>query len=422
MLSGRHRACAAAAWIALYVCFGCSGSGPSSARPPASPVPVPVPARPAPLPSPTPPPGQDFAADARLLSRVLACVGDEPLPAGLDAPTVAAHCAPMRERTLGYRKRYLELAGPFLAQLRPADLPHTVVYPFGGGDLLSALTTYPEATEITTLSLEQSGDPRRIEHLDQRRLSDSLALIGETITPLLTLNDSTSANLMKGQRGEIPGQLGFFIVALAVHGFEPVSVRYFRIEDDGSLHYFSAAEIEAGDNSAARSLKGSWTPPDFAPVFANVEIAFRKAGGALGEPLRVHRHIGANLANAPLGHTSGLLRHLEAKGQVVAMTKAASYLLWRPDFSEVRNYLLAHAVFMISDSTGIPPEFAKAAGFQQETYGRFSGSFLEADGRINEQFRELWKGQPTRPLPFRYGYVDAGKHYHLLVTRKTSSS
>jgi hypothetical protein len=103
------------------------------------------------------------------------------------------------------------------------------------------------------------------------------------------------------------------------------------------------------------------------------------------------------------------------------MTKAASYLLWREDFSRVRSYLLSHMVFMISDSTGIPPGYAAKAGFVQETYGTFEVSFLEASERINADFVALWRGQPHRKLPIRYGYIDGAKpegHVHLLVTRK----
>jgi hypothetical protein len=116
-----------------------------------------------------------------------------------------------------------------------------------------------------------------------------------------------------------------------------------------------------------------------------------------------------------------LLRHLERKGPVVAMTKAASYLLWRPDFSLMRQYLLDHMVFMVSDSTGIPPRYAKGAGFVQETYGTFQGSFLRTGRATNDEFRELWRSQPARPLPFRYGYPDSSHHFHLLVTRKAAT-
>src|SRR5207237_10921195 len=102
----------------------------------------------------------------------------------------------------------------------------------------------------------------------------------------------------------------------------------------------------------------------------------------------------------------GLLNNLEAKCKISAMTKAASYLLWRQQFSKIRGYLLGHMEFMVSDSTGIPPQFAKPAGFVQDTYGVFEASFLNANTEINNEFRSLWKSEPPRPLPFRYGYID----------------
>jgi hypothetical protein len=405
-----RRALAAAASLVFIAACSADRSRQTTSSPTAAATPPAAPA------TPSPPEGKDFGDDARLLYRVLACAGDETLPPALDVATLEAHCAQLAPRMQRYRDRYLKVAAPFLAELRPKELPATVVYPFGGGDLLSALTTYPDAREITTLSLELSGDPRRLRGLDPQRLRDSLDLIRRTIGPLLAQNDSTSENLMKGQQNDIPGQVGFFVVALAVHGFEPVAMRYFRIEPDGRLHYLSAAEIDAGDDTQARSLKGSWTPPDFAPVFANVEIAFRERGLA-GAALRVHRHIGANLADGPLKKDPSVLRYLESRGRVAAMTKAASYLLWRPDFSLVRRYLLDHMAFMVSDSTGIPPRLAEKAGFEQETYGTFAGSFLGADSGVNQQFRALWRSQPKRKLPFRYGYLDSALTFHMLVTR-----
>lgn len=114
--------------------------------------------------------GEDFAAEAKLLYRVVACSGNSALPANLDPQIVAKHCQPLQARMARYRRVYLARAKPFLANLRPAGLPDTVVYPFGGGDLLAALTTYPDARLITTLSLELSGDPRRITTIDNKRL------------------------------------------------------------------------------------------------------------------------------------------------------------------------------------------------------------------------------------------------------------
>jgi hypothetical protein len=363
------------------------------------------------------PEGQDFAAEVRLLYRVVACGGDAPLPANVDPQIVAKHCQWLNPRLERYRRRYLARAKPFLAALLPPQLPGKVVYPFGGGDLLSALTTYPGAREITTVSLELAGDPRRITSIDNTRLDESLELIDRDVGRLLAANDSTSESLEATQQGDLPGQLSFFLVGLAVHGYEPVSLRYFRVEADGSLHYYSAEEVRSLESRLARRRHGQWTPPDFSEAFTNSELVFRPLRGS--GPLRIHRHLAANLRNDSLKRHPGVLRYLERQGRVAAMTKAASYCLWNPLFSRTRDYLLANMEFMISDSTGIPPAPAREAGFVQETYGSFHGSFLKASPEYNDQFRQLWAEQPQRKLNFRYGYVDSEKSYHLLVTRRS---
>jgi len=160
---------------------------------------------------------------------------------------VKTHCDWLVPKMENYKKLYVGVAQPFLAKLRPQGLSSTVVYPFGGGDLISALTSYPDATEITTISLEHGGDPRRVGSLKNVELSKSLDLLRRTIKQLLTLDDSASEDLMKVQRGGIPGQLAFFLVGLAVHGQEPVSLRYFRLEPDGSIHYLTAEDIAASE-------------------------------------------------------------------------------------------------------------------------------------------------------------------------------
>jgi hypothetical protein len=369
----------------------------------------------------------DFAAEARALMRVVTCQGEAALPAGFDEATHAAFCKRQLKSIAAYRDGYLPVASRFLAKLRPAGLPTTVVYPFGGGDLLSALTTYPDATDVTTASLEHAGDPRRLGAIKgKEQLADSLEMIRYTSWGLLNANDSKTENLMKGQRGEIPGQLAFFLTALAVHGYEPVSLRFFRIEKDGRLHYFTAPEIAAVEKEDAKLLRGKWTEPDFSVAFSNSELTFVKKGEDPKVAARVHRHIAWDLSD-PAVKKTGIIQWLEAKGPVAAMTKAASYLLWREDFSRVRNYLLKHMVLMISDSTGIPPRWASKAGFVQETYGTFEVSFLEASESINAEFVALWSGQPRRKLPIRYGYIDGVKdgdkpkgNVHLLVTRKVA--
>lgn len=361
--------------------------------------------------------GQDFTREVRLLYRMVACAGSEEIPAELSA-AVEAHCKSLRPLIAAYREKYVGGAQPFLESLQPRGLAATVVYPFGGGDLLSALTTYKDLREVTTLSLEHTGDPRRIAGIDAKHLEESLLRVRKGVSGLLWLSDSTSETLIQLQRGDIPGQLAFFLIALAVHDQEPIGLRYFRIESDGSLDYLTQKDIAQLEGETARQLNTVWRSPDFSIAFSNSELLFRPRSKP-GAP-RVHRHIAANLMDGPLAKDPRVLKHLERKGPVSAMTKAASYTLWNKRFSRIRRYLLAHMEFMISDSTGIPPQYAAPAGFVQDSYGSFEGPFLESNAKDSEDFCALWASQPKRELKFRYGYVDVRLQNHLLVTRRAA--
>ena len=360
--------------------------------------------------------GADFLGDAKLFYRVVACGGTEPLPATIDAPTVEAHCAEMAKRYQHYTERYVTPARTFFAPLRPATVPTTVVYPFGGGDLGSALVTFPDVREITTISLEHAGDPTRLAKLDKKQLRSALAEYREASEGLLALYDSTSENMRKLERGGIPGQLSFHITGMTALGFEPVSLKFVTLNPDGTVHYLTAAEIDALAPKKAKKVKGGWVDTDFSEAFNNMELSFRKVGDPKA-PLIVHRHFAANLANKAF-KDSPLHKHLLAKGKFSAMTKAASYLIWADSFSEIRDLLLANMAWMASDSTGVPPRYAKKAGFTQITYGAFTGPFLEeADKSTGEAMVKLWSSQPRRKLPFRYGYPDANKNLHLMITQ-----
>ena len=189
---------------------------------------------------------RDFISDAKVFYRVAACGGTEPPPPELDAKVIEKHCAEMQKRYEYLQKNYIEKARAFFAPLQPADLPKTVVYPFGGGDLLSALITYPNATEITTISLEHAGDPTRLAKLTKKaQLAQSLSDFRAAVEGLMSLHDSTSENMRKLEMGGIPGQLSFHMVGMTANGYEPVSLKYFTLNEDGSIKYLTQADIDA---------------------------------------------------------------------------------------------------------------------------------------------------------------------------------
>lgn len=334
--------------------------------------------------------------------RMAACAGKAPAPSALPARSAARHCKRLGKAIAGYRARWMNKATPFFAKLVPKDIPRKVIYPFGGGDLLTALVVFPELEELTTVSLEPAGDLDAPGKLSRGQLVRALASLRTEMEWLLLKNYGRTKRMRVVMTwARLPGQMAFSVLALAIHGYAIESVRYFRFLETGAIEYLSAAQIERGGKRA----------------FANAEIRFRR--GTSG-PIKVFRHVQQNLDDSGLRTASGkrLLAHLASQGPVTAMTKAASYLLWWRKFGRLRRYLTEHMRWMISDSTGLLPRDARPKGFVQQTWGRFNGCFIRiAKYYSNEQAR-LWRRNPYRRMPFRFGYPDNSGNNHLMITRR----
>ena len=101
-----------------------------SAMRPARAVPA-RPIKPAGLLLPTASADADFGAEVKKLFALLICEGKKP-----DRP-----CKSLNTAAAAYHKTYLKPIRAWLKGKRPDPLAATVLYPFSGGDLVSAVTT-----------------------------------------------------------------------------------------------------------------------------------------------------------------------------------------------------------------------------------------------------------------------------------------
>lgn len=352
-------------------------------------------------------PAHDFLPEAKALLVVGACAEGTP-PAGVDAAIVTAHCKKLRAIQEAYKKDWVTVAREFFAAHVPATIPRTVVYPFAGGDLSTALTVFPDADEITTVSLEPAGDPLALTRLTPKQLTTALGVVVTELGSLYKSSFSVTMNMIEAMRGgELPTQLIFSLSALVVHGYELAGLRYFKLAPDGAIVYLTDADVSklAKLTDIGRRNHG----------FANVELRFKKPGGKD----QVYRHIQANLDDAHLKAEPAALRHLEAKGDVAAMTKAASYVLTFEEFKTMRAYLIGHVRWMVSDTTGLPPSHGTPAGFSYETWGAYGQPNMNAGYSVAPEWHKLYASQEARPLAFRFGYPDKKLRGHLIIMTKT---
>jgi len=351
----------------------------------------------------------EFLHEAKTLLVVGACAEGTP-PETIKPAIVEAHCKVLKKSQDQYKTDWMAKADAFFAQIVPKTVPKTVVYPFAGGDLGTALTVYPDADQITTLSLEPAGDPLDLGRLSERELRAALGTVEKELGSLYRANFSVTMNMITAMRGgQLPTQLIFSLSALQLHGYELTSLRYFKLSADGEIAYLTDADVAAAEkikDAHARNRE-----------FANVELKFHKIGGTHEQ---VYRHILANLDDAHLKKDPSALKHLEKQGHVAGMTKAASYLLTFDDFSKMRQYVIDHVDWMVSDSTGLPPKYGEPAGFTYETHGAFLTSNMAAGSSVAPVYKKMFAEQPKRPLDFRFGYPDGTHHSgHLIVMKRT---
>lgn len=355
----------------------------------------------------------ELEAEVKALFRVAACDGTD-LDPRFDRAVVDEHCRALGKTLERYRATWLGPARPFFDQLVPADIPKTVVYPFAGGDLMTALAVFPELTEITTVSLEAGGDARGLFRESPRDLARHLALHRRFIDELVTWNHNRTLDLAALKRTPLASQLIFALVGLSVHGYEPVGLRAIALADDGTVRYLTASDLAAFD-AQVEGYKGARRNARLNDMLANYELTFRKKGDTV---VRTYRHFQANLHNEELEKDPRILRHLDQKGRVTAMTKAASHLLWHNGFKKVRDWLKTHVDWMVSDSTGINPLHLEPERWEQTTYGKFDTAVFNPTYEGQVALRALFAAQPHRPMPMKlFGYPTKRLNGLLIVTR-----
>ncbi len=366
--------------------------------------------------------GADLAAELQALWRVAACAGtpaaaalpDRANKGAFDDAVVGEHCKALGKILDNYRRDWLAPAKPFFETLVPKDVPKTVVYPFAGGDLMTALAVFPGLEDLTTISLESGGDPRGVFRVETKELTRVLKLNRQFINELVVWNHNRTLDLAQLGRTQLPAQLIFALVGLQVHGFEPVSLRVITLEKDGTVRGLTEKDFAAFDAKVSKT-KGFKRNTELNVLFSNYELRFKKKDGT--GPVRTYRHFMANLANDHLADNPGLMKYLEKKGTIAAMTKAASHLLWHGAFKTIREYLKQHMRWMVSDSTGISPAHLEVGKWQQTVYGKFDTAIFNPTADGQKALRALYASQPERKLPMKlFGYPTKHLNPTLIVT------
>jgi len=268
------------------------------------------------------------------------------------------------------------------ANIKPViGSPGTLLYPFGGPDLLYAMAMFPDSDRYILLGLEPAGGLPPLESSEPGQVYGALPRHAKSLeTQLLHGYFITKDMKTDFSNGPLQGVTPVLLSALGLMEAEISNIQ----------------SISAGGNPA-------------------VQIDFTLPGW--GRKSMVY--VSGDLSNG--GFKGGYESWLSSTASgSVAYFKAASYLMQDGGFSSAKNWVLSNCRSVVQDDSGIP-----YAAFDQTRWDiRFFGSYTSPIDFFAKHAQADLKaayaaGGPYTDLPFGSGYqMSAGKGNLLIAVHK----
>ncbi|MBQ7673955.1 MAG: hypothetical protein IJT36_05465 [Alphaproteobacteria bacterium] len=270
----------------------------------------------------------------------------------------------------------------------------TVFYPFGGPDIIYALSFFPDATNYVLVGLEPIGRFSDIEKVinrpetfDQIRTSLRTYLRGGYFI--------TSEMLTNLSHKFLRGTMYLILLELSALNFEINNVEDLSIDPSG--------------NEVARGVG----------MIDCVKITCTKRGEQKQRSIYYVR--------ADLSDNNKILENLfnfVKKTPFHTYFKSASYAIWDNTLSNMRNFVLENSQFILQDDTGIPFAYFDKK-WEKYAFGTYTEPNLPKFFRQYKQpmLVEFFENNKKASIPFKigYGFYQARPNL-LLAISKTKQS
>jgi len=277
----------------------------------------------------------------------------------------------------------------------------TVFYPFSGPDFVNAYNMFPRAKTYLLVALEPVGELPEAGEMG----AEYLASLQRSLYHYFHI-DFFGTKRMKAQiaQSELKGVLPILLCFLSREDLRVLDVRHWLMRPDGSV-----AE-QAADQEA-----------DGGPGIPGLRLVFQAPGAA--EPQALY-FVHLNLQNQGCGRQPHFVSFLKGFGPLTTFTKAASYLLYGPNFSELRQFILERSQCVVQGDSGIPLKYLDPAVWNLKFYGKYRGPLAMFSHKRQPELAAAYQnGKDVYPLPFGFGYhYRAGTGNLLLAARKSGEN
>ena len=260
-----------------------------------------------------------------------------------------------------------------------------VFYPFGGPDALTLTLCFPQSPAYVMVALEPAGTLPKLSQIEKRGVAKYLAEMRETVDSELSRSFFVTRQMDRQFRGQVTDGLLLPILHLLVRRHNTIlGFRYVRLDEQGQL--------------------SDRTVDYKAPTrFGNkgVEIEFR--GNAEPSTHKLY-YFSVNLSDERLNENKPFLAYLSRLKGTTTLLKATSYMTHHPEFSLIRDQILANSAAILQDDSGIPYRYFQKGAWKVQLYGDYHRPYGSFGWLEQPDLRKAYDSGGTKPLSVRVGY------------------
>jgi hypothetical protein len=273
----------------------------------------------------------------------------------------------------------------------------TVFYPFSGPDFVNVFALFPQAKTYLLIALEPVGE---MPDFAARHKPNFFPSLQRSLYDLLQLDFFITDKMRSAiGKGELKGTLPVLMFFLAREQARVLDVQYWVMRPDGAI-----AESPATG------------PGERLPGIPGVRIVFTSPGSTENQTLYYFQF---NLRNDSLGCHQHFVSFLKSFGPVTTFTKAASYLMYKPHFSAVRQFILDQSLYVLQGDSGIPLRYFDPSMWNLQFYGTYAGPIPLFRNCYQADMANIYRrAQDIRPLPFGIDYRHRARTSNLMFASK----
>jgi hypothetical protein len=274
----------------------------------------------------------------------------------------------------------------------------TVFYPFSGPDAVNMLAFFPQAKNYLLIALEPVGSLPVLQPGGNEPFYSGLEL---SLSELLQFNffftKVMENDLVKKQ---VDGVLPVLLYFLGRENVRVLEVNYWQMQPDGSI---IEEPVKAGEK-----LNGAGIP--------GVKIVFQRREG---EPEQTLYYFRFNLQDNSWRSNPQFVKFLKGFAPYRSFVKAASYLMFKPHFGDIRQFILDRSQMVLQTDEGIPLRYFEPERWDRRFYGKYSCPIQLFANCFQSDMAGIYRqGENAKPLPFAIGYHHRLHSSNLMLTSR----